>query len=308
MEIRNSLLTKNDCYKEAKKIVPKGIVVHSTGANNPYLKRYVQPDDGVLGVNAYGNSWNRSGIETCVHAFIGKDKSGAVRCYQTLPWEYAAWGVGRGSKGSYNYAPTGHIQFEICEDGLTDSSYFEAAFSLAAQLCAYLCEKYALSAGSVVSHAEAAKRGYASAHADCDHWLAKFGKTMDDFRTQVRELLSRKETTTASLTVGTLVRFKGGKHYATASATEASGTPSAGEARITAVSEGARHPYHLVHTDASSSVYGWVDADRVEKKASATGASTYYRVQVGAFTSEVNAEAMQKKLKAAGFDAVVVRG
>ena len=37
------LLTENDCYKANRKITPAGIVVHSTGANNPYVKRYVQP-------------------------------------------------------------------------------------------------------------------------------------------------------------------------------------------------------------------------------------------------------------------------
>ena len=36
----------------------KGIMVHSTGVNNPYLKRYVQPNDGKLGKNQNGNHWN----------------------------------------------------------------------------------------------------------------------------------------------------------------------------------------------------------------------------------------------------------
>lgn len=44
-------------------------MVHSTGANNPNLRRYVQPDDGVLGVNSNQNDWNRPGLEVCVHAF-----------------------------------------------------------------------------------------------------------------------------------------------------------------------------------------------------------------------------------------------
>lgn len=193
MEIKKCILTNNDCYKEAQKIKPVGIVVHSTGANNPSLKRYVQPDDGLLGVNQYGNHWNRGGIETCVHAFIGKDKNGTVRCYQTLPWDYACWGVGRGSKGSYNYNPTGHIQFEICEDDLTDHAYFNAAFGLAEDLCAELCHKYGWSVDVIVSHAEAAKKGYGSNHADPDHWLKKYGWTMDNFRAQVKQRLDAKK-------------------------------------------------------------------------------------------------------------------
>lgn len=186
MELKQCLLTKNDCYKKGTKITPKGIVVHSTGANNPNLRRYVQPDDGLLGKNTNNNSWNRSGIEVCVHAFIGKDKEGNVRVYQTLPFNFACWGVGRGKKGSYNYNPTGYIQFEICEDNLKDEAYFNKAFNLAIEFCAYLCKEYNLSVDNVVSHQEAYKRGYGSNHGDCDHWLKKFGKTMDWFRSEVK--------------------------------------------------------------------------------------------------------------------------
>jgi N-acetylmuramoyl-L-alanine amidase len=56
-------------------MVPTGIVVHSTGVNNPYLKRYVDASDEV-GINRYGNHWNTAmpgGKKVCVHAFIGYD-------------------------------------------------------------------------------------------------------------------------------------------------------------------------------------------------------------------------------------------
>lgn len=190
MILRQCMLTNNDCYKKAEKIVPREIVVHSTGANNPNLRRYVQPDDGLLGDNKYNNDWNRSGLNVCVHGFIGKDKYGDVQVYQTLPFDYAAWGVGRGSKGSYNYNPTGAIQFEICEDGLTDADYFNKVFDLAAEFCAYLCKNYNIALSNVVSHQEAYKRGYASNHSDCDHWLRKFGKDMNWFRDLVQKKLN----------------------------------------------------------------------------------------------------------------------
>jgi energy-coupling factor transport system ATP-binding protein len=51
MNLRKLILTENACYKAGKTIVPKGIMVHSTGANNPYLKRYIGPDDELLGKN-----------------------------------------------------------------------------------------------------------------------------------------------------------------------------------------------------------------------------------------------------------------
>lgn len=182
MEINKCLLVNNPCYQSGKIITPKGIVVHSTGANNPNLKRYVQPDDGVLGKNTNNNDWNRSGVNVCVHAFIGKDKNGKVRLYQTLPFNYRCWGCGKGSKGSYNDS---YIQFEICEDALTDEKYFNEVFSLAIEFCNYLIKEYGISVNNVVSHHEAYIRGYASNHGDCDHWLKKFGKSMDWFRSQL---------------------------------------------------------------------------------------------------------------------------
>ena len=121
MEIKQLFLTNNDCYKKAIKMNPKRIIVHSTGANNKTLKRYIQPNDGIIGVNVNHNDWNVSGLSVCVHAFIGIDDHGNLRCYQTLPWDFKSWGCGKGTRGSFN---NDAIQFEICEDALTDPKYF----------------------------------------------------------------------------------------------------------------------------------------------------------------------------------------
>ncbi len=188
--IHQCFLTKNDCYRAGRTITPKGIVVHSTGANNPYLRRYVQPDDGILGKNPYDNDWNRPGLDVCVNAFIGLDKNKQIQCYQTLPWNMRPWGVGSGKNGSYNNS---HIQFEICEDDLSDAAYCKNTFETAAQLCAYLCCRYHLAAESIVSHHEAHERGYGSDHTDPDNWWPKHGLSMDIFRERVRQLLSEKE-------------------------------------------------------------------------------------------------------------------
>ena len=187
LKITQYYLTQNDCYKAGRKITPAGIVVHSTGANNPNLCRYVGPDDGVLGKNKYNNHWNRSGISKCVHAFIGKAADGSVMVYQTLPWDHRGWGVGSGKKGSYNNS---HIQFEICEDGLTNASYYKEAFDVAAELCAYLCKQYNLPVSSVVGHYEAHTAGYANNHGDPRNWQKKHNDTMDAFRERVAALIS----------------------------------------------------------------------------------------------------------------------
>ena len=69
MNLHQLFLKKNDCYKAGRTIIPKGIMVHSTGANNPNLRRYVGPDDGLLGRNTGGNHWNTAtpgGSQVCV--------------------------------------------------------------------------------------------------------------------------------------------------------------------------------------------------------------------------------------------------
>ena len=199
MDIGKCILTENRCYKAAKKMIPAGIVVHSTGANNPALKRYLYPDDGIIGENQYGNHWNRPQATACVHAFIGKDKNGVVRVYQTLPFNYKPWGCGRGENGSYNDS---HIQFEICEDALVDESYFTKVYNLAVEFCAYICKTYRLSIDSIVSHAEAHRLGYASNHGDIDHWLKKFNINMDDFRASVKNFVSSGTENTSKYSAG----------------------------------------------------------------------------------------------------------
>jgi N-acetylmuramoyl-L-alanine amidase len=190
MNISQRLLTNNDCYKAGRKITPKGIMVHSTGANNPKLSRYIQPDDSVLGVNANKNDWNQRGLDRCVHAFIGKDKNGNVKIYQTLPWNYRGWHGGGKSNDT-------HIGFEICEDGLTDPIYFHAVYKLAVELCVYLCKTFNLQINEIIGHYEGYQRGIASNHSDPKHWFSRHGKSMDTLRADVKKEL---EVVTVSYT------------------------------------------------------------------------------------------------------------
>lgn len=199
MEIIKAYLTNNECFKVARKLVNvKGIVKHSTGVNNTNLLRYIGTNS-TLGVNN-GMHWNKPGVYKCVHFMIGKNAKGEVKCYQTLPLEYQCWGCGSGSKGSYNQT---HIQYEILEDDLKDKEYFIAAFALARELDAYLCKLFKLKASSIVSHYEAYKLGYASAHHDCDNWLSVFGRTMDNERAAVAKLLNPPKPTNGTPDVPT---------------------------------------------------------------------------------------------------------
>lgn len=60
--------------------------------------------------------------------------------------------------------------------------------------------------------------------------------------------------------VGDVVRFNGGYHYVSSTAGSPTGSKcAAGPAKITLIAKGAKHPWHLIHTDSSTRVYGWVD-------------------------------------------------
>ena len=183
--------TENLCYKAAKPMPRRraqGIVVHSTGANNPYLRRYVNAPE-IVGENIYKNYYDRPDWEACPHAVIGKSKNGEVLAAQLLPYDICCWGCGGGTKGSYNYDPA-YLQFEICEDALDDPDYFEQAFNLAARLCYEWCKTYDIPINRIVSHKEAHAEGYAVNHGDPENWLSKFGRDMNWFRNKVKALES----------------------------------------------------------------------------------------------------------------------
>jgi len=222
MNLRKLILINNACYKSGRTIKPKGIMVHSTGANNPYLKRYIGPDDGLLGKNQYNNHWNQDkpdGRQVCVHGFIGKLADGSIATYQTLPWNHRGWHAGGAANDT-------HIGFEICEDGLTDISYFNAVYKEAVDLCVYLCKQYGLTEKDIICHSEGHKLGVASNHGDVMHWFPRHGKSMETFRADVKSGLAPGVQTTTQ---------------------------------------------------------------------------KYYRVQLGAFSVKANADAMLRKVKAAGF-------
>lgn len=178
------MATKSDCYKTGATMKPTHIVVHSTGCANPNLKRYIQPDNGSIGVNPYNNSMNEPNQNVCVNALIGLDKNGSVKTVQCLPWYFKAWGVYKGDKGSFNDCA---IQFEICEDDLSSKTYCRNAYNKAVELCAYLCKEYNIPVKNVVSHKEVGEMGYGSKHIDPMNWWGKYGYTMDGFRTAVQK-------------------------------------------------------------------------------------------------------------------------
>lgn len=191
MNLIKQLITNNRCYTNPTKIQVKKLVLHSIGVAQPSATGMI-------------NRMNTPEASTSVHAFIEAD-----RIIQTLPWDYKGWHVGKGSKGSYNACAIG---VEICEpkghtynggtmvgyDVKKNEEYFQKVYRNAVELFAELCYVYQLDPlKDIVCHSEAHKLGYASNHSDVMQWFPKHGKTMDDFRQDVKRLM---ETPSATIT------------------------------------------------------------------------------------------------------------
>lgn len=191
MNIIEAYATQNKCYQVGAPLKPLGIMLHSIGCP--------QPNASVMAQNF--NQYLPNGQSVCVHAFVQRD--GTV--YQTLPWTVQAWHCG----GSANST---HIGIEMTEpasivytgganwrDLATDATeaHVRGTYAAAVELFAQLCTQYALDPledGVIISHAEGAARGIASAHADPTHLWSAFGLTMDGFRADVAAKMSAENT------------------------------------------------------------------------------------------------------------------
>ena len=116
MELHECILTRNDCCRRGTPLVPRGVMVHSTGANNPYLRRYVQPDDGELGKTAMTMTGTGRDFRCASTHFWAKRPTAASRSIRRCRWEVQAWHCGRSGNRT-------HLAFEICEDGLDDRAF-----------------------------------------------------------------------------------------------------------------------------------------------------------------------------------------
>lgn len=82
---------------------------------------------------------------------------------------------------------------------------------------------------------------------------------------------------------GDEVNFVGRRHYASSNATN--GRPcKPGKAKVTATAQSGKHPYHLVHTNGGSTVYGWVNAEDIAPLGGDLKDGSKVRVKRGAKT------------------------
>ena len=224
------MMTHSNCYLNTRKMVVKGVLWHSTGANNPWLKRYVNPYEGdpgysekikKIGKNGH-NDWNHQPDKPAgLNAWIGKYADGTIGTVQAMPWDYRPWGCGTRYKKGYS-CNDNWVQFEICEDYLVetypgsqvwihrkgtqgDKEYAKLVWDEAVRFTAYICKMYNLDPFGTVSfhgkevpvildHKTSWEFGFGSGHGDIRHWFSVIlGKDMKDARKEVYDLMHKDD-------------------------------------------------------------------------------------------------------------------
>ena len=191
INIIEALATNNKCYQAAIPLYPQGIMLHSIGCP--------QPNADVMA--RYYNQYQPGGQSVCVHGFIQRDGT----YYQTLPYNLRAWHCGGAANAT-------HIGIEMTEpasivytggaswrdlDPVATETHVRGTYDAAVELFAQLCTQFdldPLADGVIISHADGAARGIASAHADPTHLWRAFGLTMDGFRDDVATAMAGKNT------------------------------------------------------------------------------------------------------------------
>ncbi|MCX4324653.1 MAG: peptidoglycan recognition family protein [Lachnospiraceae bacterium] len=194
MNLIESILTNNPCYKAGRKINVKGLMLHSVGCPQPSAAVFVR-------------NWNKASYDrACVHGFIDAN-TGDV--YQCLPWNHRGWHGGGSSNNT-------HIGVEMCEpacikytggatftcsDPAAAKAAVDRTYKAAVELFAMLCKQFNLDPlkdGVILSHKEGCARGIASNHGDPEHLWNQLGTgyTMNGFRAAVKAAMGAGGVTT----------------------------------------------------------------------------------------------------------------
>lgn len=266
-------LTNNDCYKNYYKIKPQYIIVHSTAY-------------GYRNKDHLFNGWNKPG-KLSVHGMV--DDTGS---YLSLPLDCLGWHVG--AKGNEKT-----IGFEICEprnikyanknNTKVDTAFynasdpaivtdFEKRYKNAVELAVYMVKQTGIPVDHIVSHKEGHSMGIASNHGDPDQWWVVFGKTMDDFRADVKKAI------------------------------EDSNKPPVTNPNTGAITE---EPKKLWYVQCGAFAIK-SNAIAYSKKLTEAGFPNIikkdgliYRVQTGAFANRQNAVSLYQKIRVAGFAVIL---
>lgn len=92
------------------------------------------------------------------------------------------------------------------------------------------------------------------------HNADSMSMTMDLKKAVAEPVVQNHQSAPKSYNVGDIVNFKGGTHYVSSYPGAKGYNARAGKAKITIKNgSGKAHPWHLIHVDSGSNVYGWVD-------------------------------------------------
>lgn len=92
------------------------------------------------------------------------------------------------------------------------------------------------------------------------HDADSMSMTMDLKKAVAEPVVQNHQSAPKSYNVGDIVNFKGGTHYVSSYPGAKGYNARAGKAKITIKNgSGKAHPWHLIHVDSGSNVYGWVD-------------------------------------------------
>ena len=92
------------------------------------------------------------------------------------------------------------------------------------------------------------------------HNADSMSMTMDLKKAVAEPVVQSHQSAPKSYNVGDIVNFKGGTHYVSSYPGSKGYNARAGKAKITIKNgSGKAHPWHLIHVDSGSNVYGWVD-------------------------------------------------
>lgn len=189
LEVRYA--TKNGAYRSGRTIRVEGCVNHSLGV--------AQPSAEVM----FGRM-DRTDAGWGVNAILGDFHTGEGRILLCMPYDRRPWGVGSGSRGSWNDS---RIQWEVCEpaghtyaggtmvgyDVAKNQGYFDRMWKLLVAWNVYVAVTLGYGADAIHDHAESYLAGMGSNHADMGQWLPKHGKSMNHLRHEVQTILDQEE-------------------------------------------------------------------------------------------------------------------
>ena len=229
-------------YSNANGRTVEYIVFHYTGNNKD---------------SAWGNAnwFQGANRDASAHYFV--DDEDIFQCVDICD---TAWHCGAYTYYHASCRNANSIGIEMCCSGnyKVSATTKENAAQLGAALCKYLgitdVDKY------IVRH-------YDVSHKKCPAQMAgENNAEWNEFKARIKAILNPAPANGLAFKVGDIVNFTGSVHYKSATAAIGSSCKP-GEAKVSAIYEKGKHPYHLIKVvGGTSNVYGWVNAADVKAK------------------------------------------